>query len=486
MSAKKLIATDQRRSTVNFRFSPVDGPNLPNQHKAFDYPEFRRVARRLADSRKITFAEHQFQIALRAVDSETPNSKSLEKEVELHFAVRNHLLKLRESFIVEKQKEITDEEVKAGVKHDPRLTVWWDKWVEDKKLDGKAKNTIANLSAKRANLFGSDYHGFKNTPILGESFRIEDYDQKKTARLIVQKLSDRFEGNTLFGYNKVIKQFFKWLVKEGELPGIGHWPTVKEPEPYSDPYSKEELLQLKELCEKEYQRTGDKTLLRAWYIFRYTGCRRSEAVQIRIDELEFKSELRGSAIIHKTKTGANKQPLLCSNPELLRFIKEDLAERGIHQGQKNTTKEVYWLDNGKGKVVWGVENFTERFKQLRNQIGSKVKSPIHGFRHAVANEIYEITGDINLVRIVLRHKLLKTTQRYLNSARVQPLAEDALALLGTDFVRETPNADIEVLHVPRDIEEQIAFLEAKLRNLYAIRQNAIPQNIQHSEPKLIN
>ena len=111
MSAKKLIATDQRRSTVNFRFSPVDGPNLPNQHKAFDYPEFRRVARRLADSRKVTFAEHQFQIALRAVDSETPNSKSLEKEVELHFAVRNHLLKLRELFIVEKQKEITDEEV---------------------------------------------------------------------------------------------------------------------------------------------------------------------------------------------------------------------------------------------------------------------------------------------------------------------------------------------------------------------------------------
>lgn len=478
MSAKKLIATDQRRSTVNFRFSPVDGPNLPNQHKAFDYPEFRRVARRLADSRKITFAEHQFQISLRAVDSETPNSKSLESEVELHFAVRNHLLKLRESFIVEKQKEITDEEVKAGVKHDPRLTVWWDKWVEDQKLDGKAKSTIDNLSSKRAHLFGSDYHKFKHTAILGESFRIEDYDPKKTARFIVQKLSERFEGNSLFGYNKVIKQFFKWLVEQGELPGIGHWPTVKEPEPYSDPYSKEELLKLKELCNEYYQKTGDKTLLRAWYIFRYTGCRRGEALQIRLDELEFKSEVRGTALIHHTKTGKNNQPLFCSNPELIRFIKEDLAERN--------SKEVYWLDSGEGKVVWCIDNFTERFRQLRDQIGSKVKSPIHGFRHAVANETYEITGDINIVREILRHKLIKTTQRYLNSARVKPLVEQAQALLGTDFIRETPNSDIEVLHVPRDLEEQIAFLEAKLRNLYAIRQNAITQNIEHSEPKLIN
>ena len=478
MSAKKLIATDQRRSTVNFRFSPVDGPNLPNQYKVFAFPEFRRVARRLADSRKIPFGELQFQIALRAVDIETPNSKSIESEIELHFAVRNHLLKLREAYIVEKQKQITDEEVKAGEKHDPRLVAWYDRWLEDLRLEGKAKTTLVNTASKRAHLFGSDYYRFKHDAILGVKFRIEDFDPNKTPRFIVQKLQERFEGNSLFGYNKVIKSFFKYLVKEGQIPGVGHWPSVKEPEPYSDPYSKEELLKLKELCEKEYQRTGDKTLLRAWYIFRYTGCRRGEAIQIRLDEIQFKSEVRGTALIHHTKTGHNNQPLFCSNSELIRFIKEDLAERN--------SKEVYWLDNGQGKVVWCIDNLSERFRKLKVEIGSKVKSPIHAFRHAVANETYEITGDIYIVKEILRHKLIKTTQRYLNSARVKPVVEEAQNLLGTDFVRETPNSDIEVLHVPRDIEEQIAFLEAKLRNLYAIRQNAIPQNIQHSEPKLIN
>ena len=490
MTATKIIAIDNRRKSVNFRFLKAEllsVPSLQKTPKIFNFTDFRRYARRVSEKILPSFGESEFQIAIRAVDEEAPNKLFSEKQIEFHFAIRSSLRNLRDKYLAEKQKEHVDAQVSGGsIANDSRLVSLWDLWTEEKVLAGLAKTTIRGDDTSRKHLFDRVQKSTASSstatypPILDPKFRLEDFDPKTTPKKIVKGFKDHgHKDHTLFNSIKTTKRFTKWLVKEDYLAGIGNWPAVREPDPISDPYSKEELKKLKTLCEEHYVKTNDKTWLRCWYVLRYTGCRRNELAQLKLEDFEFVSEKRGSGIIHKTKTRARNQPLLFSNAVLIDFLIKDKAERG--------PKEVYFLDNGEGGTRFeGLGQITRIFRELRDQIGSKVKQPIHAFRHAVANELFEATGDIYIVKELLRHKNIKTTQRYLNSARVKPVVEQGQALLGSDFVREARGGDVEIITLPKEIEDQIAVLEARLKILYSIRSNSITAQIEHNEPKLIN
>jgi len=53
--------------------------------------------------------------------------------------------------------------------------------------------------------------------------------------------------------------------------------------------------------------------------------------------------------------------------------------------------------------------------------------------------LFEITGDIYIVKSFLRHEQIETTKRYLNSTRVNHVVEEKQNFLGKKFVRTLRN-----------------------------------------------
>ena len=71
--------------------------------------------------------------------------------------------------------------------------------------------------------------------------------------------------------------------------------------------------------------------------------------------------------------------------------------------------------------------------------------------------MFEITGDIYQVKTFLRHELLETVKRYLNSNRVDHVVEKSQNFIGKKFVRtarnqETENKVIEINPKPKLLE----------------------------------
>jgi len=118
--------------------------------------------------------------------------------------------------------------------------------------------------------------------------------------------------------------------------------------------------------------------------------------------------------------------------------KDELLDRDF----EGRDPEEYILAKDSG-APWYVNDssYSNAFSKKLNKLGILGKQPWHAFRHTGAIELFEITGDIYIVKTFLRHELIETTKRYLNSNRVNHVVEENMNLIGTKFVKTVRNQE---------------------------------------------
>jgi len=438
MSAFKTITIFRPRQNVVAKFRSQDGPNLPSQTVLFaNLSLFREYARRISST---TAGKLDYEAAEFAVDNEFPKPSYNSKQVRFHNELRAKLLKKREDFITIKQatKEATSNLNATTL--DEACEEYF-KYVSIEVHNLKSVNTYRVVQNKALNLLITHDSGF--TKRLGD-YRFDELEFKfdGTGFKIISGLRSLVEkGNTaessLYLIQQQIKRYFKYLLLKEYVDSVPLYPKVPQPKPESVPFSDEELEKFESHARDLYEQ-GDKNYLRGFFLARFTGARVHEIANLQIKHW-FKDGPQNShfklpkAKGYKKSEKGSVATLLASNSILIEFLDRDFEGRD---------PEEYILGKPSG-APWYVNDssYSNAFSKKLNKLGIFNRQPWHAFRHTGAIELFEITGDIYQVKTFLRHELIETTKRYLNSNRVNHVVEENMNLIGTKFVKTVRNQE---------------------------------------------
>ena len=438
MSAFKEISIFRPRKNVVAKFRKSDGPNLPSQTVLFsNLSLFREYARRISST---TAGKLDYEAAEFAVENEFPKPSYSSKQVRFHNALRSALLKKREDFITIKQatKEATSNLNATTL--DEACEEYF-KYVSIEVHNLKSVNTYRVVQRKALNLLLTHDSGF--TKRLGD-YRFDELEFKfdGTGFKIIAALRSLVEkGNTaessLYLIQQQIKRYFKYLQLKGYTENIPLYPKVPQPKPESVPFTDAELEKFESHARELYE-GGDKNYLRGFFLARFTGARVHEIANLQIKHWFKDSQVNSHFKLPKAKGYKKSEKgsvatLLASNSILIEFLDRDFEGRD---------PEEYILAKPSG-APWYVNDssYSESFSKKLNKLGITGKQPWHAFRHTGAIELFEITGDIYQVKTFLRHELIETTKRYLNSNRVNHVVEENMYLIGTKFVKTVRNQE---------------------------------------------
>ena len=451
MTAKKLIATDNRRETVNARFTLIDGVGLPGQAVLCTFPDFRRAARRVAAKSVGKLTPELYDFALDAINREFPRPQSSEKECRFHTDIRDYVHKLRDRFIEERSTRVFNPETGKKETESKLLKDLVPKWIE--------------YSKKRLTPGGLGTRVSQCNVLLSLSIELPDGSRIKFGNLSSDQIDPGVEGfgqwvvdaikakyendNTRFNAVGNCKRVVKYLQLTNRIKGLPTYPSVPEGKPDSKYFTESQLKTIFEECQSLYKLRGTKkNFLRGFFVARFTGARRGEIRQLKIKDFHVVNSTKAFFICPKVKTGEKNVKIKASNPYLIKFLQKDFASRG--------KDEVFVLDSGQGTEWCGLGQLTKNFSELNKRLGITGVAPLHGYRHTVCNETWLISGDPRKAQAQLRHNLSKTTNRYLNDNLISEETEKTQALLGAEFDVQAPSKD-----------EQIAALKQKLAELEA-------------------
>ena len=439
MSAFKTITIFRPRKNVVAKFRKSDGPNLPSQTVLFsNLSLFREYARRISST---TAGKLDYEAAEFAVENEFPKPSYSSKQVRFHNALRSALLKKREDFITIKQatKEATSNLNATTL--DEACEAYFD-YVSIEVHNLKSVKTYRVVQRKALNLLLTHDSGF--TKRLGD-YRFDELEFKfdGTGFKIIAALRELVEqGNTaessLYLIQQQIKRYFKYLQLKGYTENIPLYPKVPQPTPESIPFTDEELEKFESHALELYE-SGDKNYLRGFYLARFTGARVHEIAHLQIKHWFKDGPVNSHFKLPKAKgyklseKGGSVGTLFASNDALISFLDKDFEGRD---------PEEYILAKRSG-APWFVNesSYSNAFTKKLNKLGIFGKQPWHAFRHTGAIELFEITGDIYIVKTFMRHALIETTKRYLNSNRVNHVVEKSMNFLGKKTVKTLRNQE---------------------------------------------
>lgn len=191
-------------------------------------------------------------------------------------------------------------------------------------------------------------------------------------------------ANTLGQYLIRLRQFYKWIVREGYRPDNPidrlEPPKVapKKPRPLPDQY----LHAIWELAGVEE---------RAWIALGlYCGLRASEAVSVTVEDI-----VDGPSLRVMGKGGRTR--IVPLRPEVLEAL-----------------QAVGWPRSGRFFPKAGVKSASTRVGKLLRQVGCPPLYSFHSLRHRYGTELYKASRDIRLVQELLGHSSLQTTQAYVS------------------------------------------------------------------------
>lgn len=229
-----------------------------------------------------------------------------------------------------------------------------------------------------------------------------------------------------------LNKYIEFMGHLGELPEWGpgsaehlksKLPRVHEPAPRSRSLpAREELVEVVKRLDGDYRRA-------ALFIF-YTGARISEAMDLRLRDVDFEA---GEATIY-VKHKVEKAPRTVKPPrEYLEELKAHVGKLGI------LGPEHVFLPDSKASLRSRVDMFNQKFKrECLDVMGRSVGS--HEFRRFAGTRIYEETRDIKLVRDFLGHADVRTTMKYTEYADKNTALErgrDIMAQGSGEFNRES-------------------------------------------------
>lgn len=278
---------------------------------------------------------------------------------------------------------------------------------------GYAKATVANLpTAVRAFLYFIEQNNIKQINQINTQ-HIKDYYKHLTTRTN-EKQGGALSSNYINSHFWALEKFFEFLHHKGtqNLPEI-NLKRLKIETLEREILTQEEIKELYKIVENQESHTQkqealnyqDKILLTIYY---GCGLRRSEGININIDDINFDTR-----ILHVKKGKGGKQRLIPFNKTASKHLQDWVFEYRTILIQDKTEPKLFI--NRFGKPLTG-GTLSERLKRIISQSeNTKLKeknTTLHSLRHSIATHLLANGMDLQKVQKFLGHSSLETTQIY--------------------------------------------------------------------------
>ena len=253
-----------------------------------------------------------------------------------------------------------------------------------KGIEGCSKNTLAGYTLALMN--------FKDRIMkpIGE-ITVNDMRQY----LITYKMENGISDRSLDHLRTILNSFFTWCQNEGHVTKspMGAIKPIKYRKIRKPALDPEELERLRSCCRDDRERA----LVEVLYS---TGCRISEIINARIDDINFNVHPVTIKIIGK----GNKPGIVYMSPRAVAALRKYLAGRRY--------ASTYIFNNNRAGGQMSKENAEKIFRQLRKLAGLEEKrlTP-HTLRHTLGTNL-ALTVPIQVVQRTLRHETIDTTMIY--------------------------------------------------------------------------
>jgi integrase len=239
---------------------------------------------------------------------------------------------------------------------------------------------------------------------------VEDYQRSQLDRYIAQERERGLNDRTINHHIRNVNRFYSWAYEEELISKPVKLKQLRAVTVVPQTWSREQLELMREYIERKLTETGSRRFLvlrRAFFLFRYTGMRASELINLRWDHILPQGIWLESTGDWQTK-GRRDAILPVAKP-----LRQFLNAEG-HDG------EVYVCDDGSGGKYWrDYSSAGHSFQKMLDQLGLKGPKVLHGFRATVATELLAAGESPVLVQKLLRHQQLTTTLGYLNVGEVE-------------------------------------------------------------------
>lgn len=269
-----------------------------------------------------------------------------------------------------------------------------------KKLDGCTEETINNYSLH--------IKGFINYC----SIPLEEIDANTVRKyLLLYKMDHDIEDRSLDKIRQVLRSWFEWLHNEEYIPRnpMANVAKIKYQAKQKPALDQTELERMRDTCRDDRERC----LVEVLYS---TGCRISEALNIRIKDIRFDLPHPECDVTGK----GNKTRTVYFSPRAISIIRKYTA------GRRHDSEWLFCNERGGGQM--SKENAEKIFRKLRELAGLEDKrvSP-HSMRHTMASHASRV-APVQVVQRLLGHSKIDTTMIYVETSQDEVKAYHAKAI----------------------------------------------------------
>ena len=267
--------------------------------------------------------------------------------------------------------------------------------------------TEKNMSLNTASSYAADLKIFFSF-IKRQNLSVATVRKTDISKFFQSQRERGFSDNTVSRRLSTMKQFFKFLVREGLLDynpceDIKNFKKTKKIPSF---LSEEEVLKILNSASSVGRDNGERTRNRALIEILYaSGMRVSELVSLK------KSFFTGSPELILIKGKGNKERMVPISKIALSVIKKYLAE--LKKTNIEFYKSDYLFPSRSKSGHLNRERFFLIIKEIANTAGLNARniSP-HKIRHAFASHLLSNGADLRVIQTLLGHKNLSTTEIY--------------------------------------------------------------------------
>ena len=232
-------------------------------------------------------------------------------------------------------------------------------------------------------------------------------------------------ATTRYLYFTVVRRFLSWLVEEGHLarnPMRAMKPPARTRTAHRS-LGLEQVRTLLEACEDDRERL-------IVVVGVHTGLRRAELAALQIGDVSLSA--RTLHVRHGKGGHSRVVPLSAEACELVgRF----LADNGLSSGPLLRSEQFPQRGISPGHVGRIMEELATR---AGVKVGPYDGVGVHSLRHTMASDVYAATRDVLVVRDILGHVNLGTTERYVSGLNLEAMRE---AVEGRSYLADPAGTD---------------------------------------------
>lgn len=246
-----------------------------------------------------------------------------------------------------------------------------------------------------------DFNGFASAEF--QYAEIVDVNYSVVRSWIVSLVDSGISNRTVNRKISSLKTYYKFLLKTGqiEINPLAKHKALKTSKKIQVPFSEKEIGNVMEMFgeENDFEGLRNRLIVELFYS---TGIRRAELINIKVTDVYFAQKTL------KVLGKRNKERIVPLLPTVLQSINDYLQQRNDLENIKDT--DALFLTQ-KGVKIY--ETLVYRIiNSYFSKASEKVKKSPHILRHSFATHLLNEGADINLVKELLGHSSLASTQVY--------------------------------------------------------------------------